>query len=237
MTGTRLQDGLNAEQEWLENRNWSDGRNMRTDEIRIDNHGAGLEEALEEMERFSEYQRLSPRETLRIRLLAEEAIGMIRSLTMDFEGTFFAEGKKKGDRKDCSIHIIGEAVISGQNREELLAMSRSGKNILAQGIMGKIRSIFDTSLAEGGYIPQNDMLEYGICPGYMFFGGDSSYAGSVWSLKQYKDRVEEDYLNPEKDEGEEAWDELQKSIVANLADDIQIGVLQEKVQMIIYKKF
>ena len=206
---------------------------MRTDEIRIDNHGTGLSEALHEMERFSEYVKLTGRDSLRMRLLAEEAIGMIKQLTTDFEGVFFAESKGN----QCSIHIIGEALISGENRAELLALSRSGKNILAKGIMGKIRDIFDVSLSADEYIPGVEVLDYGICPGYMYFGGDSSYAENVWSLKQYKSRVKKDYLDPETDKGEEAWDELQKSIVANLADDIQIGVLQGKVQMIIYKKF
>ena len=35
---------------------------------------------------------------------------------------------------------------------------------------------------------------------------------------------------------EEEWDELEKSIVANLADEISIGIKKNRVEMVIYKK-
>lgn len=36
---------------------------------------------------------------------------------------------------------------------------------------------------------------------------------------------------------EEAWDELEKSIVAKLADDVQVGIRSGKVELVIRKRF
>ena len=35
----------------------------------------------------------------------------------------------------------------------------------------------------------------------------------------------------------EDWDELEKSVVANLADDVRIGIAGQDVEMVISKKF
>ena len=35
----------------------------------------------------------------------------------------------------------------------------------------------------------------------------------------------------------EAWDELEQSVVANIADEIKIGIADDSAEMIIYKKF
>ena len=40
----------------------------------------------------------------------------------------------------------------------------------------------------------------------------------------------------QKDHAEE-WDELEKSVIANLADDVTVGVLNGKVDMVVRKKF
>ena len=38
-------------------------------------------------------------------------------------------------------------------------------------------------------------------------------------------------------EKQEAWDELEKSIIAKLADDVIVGVLGGKVDIVVKKKF
>ena len=41
----------------------------------------------------------------------------------------------------------------------------------------------------------------------------------------------------EKNPNSAEWDELEKSIVANIADDIKIAIAGNKVEMTAYKKF
>ena len=48
-----------------------------------------------------------------------------------------------------------------------------------------------------------------------------------WSLSRYQ---------LQKDAKEEEWDELEKSVVAKLADDITVGVKNGKVELVIKKK-
>ena len=55
-----------------------------------------------------------------------------------------------------------------------------------------------------------------------------------WTLVDYRGKVEAEEDSPEK---KEQWDELEKSIVSNIADDVQVGVKGGHVVMnIIYKK-
>ena len=51
---------------------------MKTDIIRIDSTGKGMAEAMGEAERLAEHLQADRKETLRIRLLAEEALGMVQ---------------------------------------------------------------------------------------------------------------------------------------------------------------
>ena len=53
----------------------------------------------------------------------------------------------------------------------------------------------------------------------------------VWSLNSYREALED---KPEKDDSdEEAWDELERSIVASLAKDVTIGIKSNLVEMTI----
>ena len=63
----------------------------------------------------------------------------------------------------------------------------------------------------------------------LLYDVDPSNVGMTytWSFNQYKENIGKD---------DEHWDELEKSIVANLADDVQVGIMNDSVEMIIYKK-
>ena len=50
----------------------------------------------------------------------------------------------------------------------------------------------------------------------------------IWEFSQYKDEVEQD---------SEEWDEMEKSIVANLADDVLIGTRKNYIDIVVVKKF
>ena len=73
-------------------------------------------------------------------------------------------------------------------------------------------------------------LLYGKLGTIRFDGEDGEeYA---WSLKQYKSNVAK--LMKEDDSVKGEWDELEKSIVANIASDVQVGVTEDHVKMVIY---
>jgi hypothetical protein len=59
-------------------------------------------------------------------------------------------------------------------------------------------------------------------------------ANYMWSLDTYKGSVESSI---DKDEAaKEAWDELEKSIIASIADDVKVGVSGNTVELVIEKK-
>ena len=55
---------------------------------------------------------------------------------------------------------------------------------------------------------------------------------SVWSLRQYQDGVRAD-----NEQGSAEWDELERSIIVHVADDVLVGVKGNNVSIIIKKKF
>ena len=78
-----------------------------------------------------------------------------------------------------------------------------------------------------------DLMSTGSPDGYLVNGGMYS-----WSMTKYKQEVIEEISKGEQDEEhEEAWDELEKSIVANIADEIAVKVKDRHVEITIYKNF
>ena len=55
----------------------------------------------------------------------------------------------------------------------------------------------------------------------------------AWSLLSYKEDVD----GSSGEDKDEAWDELEKSIIAKLADDVIVGVLNGKADITVKKSF
>ena len=204
---------------------------MKTDVIEITATGKGVDKVLLETERAAAYRGLEPKQALRLRLLAEEMTGMLRTLVgkepfrywVDSEGTAFA------------LHLQTQTVMTQQLRDALLKTSSSGKNAAAKSFMGRLRDIF--SAMSESYQPVGAEMRYGYS--YVGVTGfDASMDASPnaalygWSLKAYRDAVAQN-----KDKEPEKWDELEKSITAKLADDIKIFIRGNTVEMVIEKTF
>ncbi|MBQ4304784.1 MAG: hypothetical protein II774_09875, partial [Lachnospiraceae bacterium] len=57
-----------------------------------------------------------------------------------------------------------------------------------------------------------------------------------WSMNTYQKQLEQ--MVSEKREGAaEAWDELEKSVIAHVADEVRISIHGYDVEMIVFKKF
>ena len=52
----------------------------------------------------------------------------------------------------------------------------------------------------------------------------------MWSLRKFEDESKKDTEN-------ETWDELEKSIVANIADDVSVKIVGTSVEIIVSKAF
>lgn len=202
---------------------------MKSSICTIKKGGVGLETILSEVEKVAVFNELPFKESLRLRLLAEELTGMLPELVKNFEGIFWVqnEGKKYELHVELSVDSM-----SRERKDQLLAVSASQKNAAAKGFMGKIREVAENmllSMNENGsemsaYCMQECMCDYGINMQQPY-----TYA---WTLEHYSTRYKE-----EKERHQEVWDQLEKSIVAKLADDVLVGVRGRNVDIIIKKEF
>lgn len=211
---------------------------MQTDKIRISSNGEGAAAALEEASKFADYVGLDKKSALRIMLLAEETVGMVNAITEDFRADFWIESNRK---KVCRIHLVAKTDMNYLKKRELIEASSTGKNAASRGFMGKVREMIENSLYSVDEIGHMQ-AEYGGIPvfygsmGMCDDGGTTAMNANIyrWSLENYRQSIDET-----KDSNEavrEAWDELEKSIVASIADDVQVAVTKDIVEMIIEKK-
>ena len=204
---------------------------MKTDVIVIRPQGEGMEEALLQTEKAAVYQGLTPKESLRLRLLAEEMMGMLRTIVGEGRSSYWVEA----EGKSFSLHLAAGVRMNADMREELLKTSTSGKNAAVKGFMSHVRDIF-TQLSE----PDGDDMtpaDYGFS--YMDVSSFDASMGVTthgmlygWSMTKYRSGVEE-----HRAEEPEKWDELEKSITARLADEIKIFIRGKVVEMVIEKAF
>lgn len=199
---------------------------MKTNIISVKNDGTGIAEAVNEAERYAVYQEMEHKNALRLRLLAEEMMGLVKILVGDFSGSFWVEGGKN----DASLVLEADCTVDFDRRDELLKISSSGKNEAHKGFMGKLAGIFeyclmsyDASSKYSGYYADymyDDVMAYGY--------------DKMWSLAALRDGLSG---APESSAAREEWDELEKSIVASLADEVIVGVKFHKVSLVIKKTF
>ena len=199
---------------------------MKTDKISVSSQGARMNAALEQADKVAAYKGLSMKDALHLRLLTEEMMGLMRSITGEREGIFWIEDEDGEYR----LHLQVRTLLNSEEREQLLAVSSSGRNESAKGLMGRIRDFFDWGSDEDlatytSPLLLPDAFEYTSSPSLDW----------EWSMARY-----ENALSTQIEQGDqnvrEAWDELEKSVVSHVADEVKVSIRIGTVEMIIYKK-
>lgn len=193
---------------------------MKSDVIVISSEGNNMEAALAEVDKISKYHELPVKDAMSLRLLTEETMSMMRAITGNVNGEFWIE-EQDGVYE---LHLVVQSLVDDGIREKLLSASSSGKNESTRGFMGKIRAFFEPANS----VP---LFSCGFAGGYPQVSGDCS-----WSMEDYRDQLRQYREINEKDH-EEAWDELEKSVVARVADNVKVSILGRTVEMVISKKF
>ena len=115
---------------------------------------------------------------------------------------------------------------------ELLSVATTGKNEPPRGIMGKIQAFLEQcSQAHedlGVYCSQQGRLIPYM--GDMYDSCSIQDDSVVWTLNDYAGRLSSGK------KGEE-WDELEKSIIANVADDVVVNIRRHRVEVTVSKVF
>ena len=199
---------------------------MKTDVITVSSKGNRIGSALEQADKVAAYKGLTGKNALHLRLLTEEMMGMMRSITGETEGRFWIE-EEDGEYR---LHLQVAVRLSSEKREKLLSASSSGKNESAKGLMGRLRDFFDWGSdgdleSYSGPLFSAEMLEYSTSPALDW----------EWSMRRYENELSVRMQNDDA-AAQEAWDELEKSVVTHVADDIKVYIRSGIVEMVIPKK-
>ena len=206
---------------------------MKSNICKLNEELTCLEAVLEEVEKVTTYNGLEDKKALRLRLLSEELCGMLPGLISNFSGKFWTEND--GDNYELHVELKADDM-SLDLRDELISVSKTGKNSAAKGVMGKIRAVAEVMLLAASdpelSVPSGVYYDhYGYNMGFGYVDStiamETGYVYS-WSLYNYKSAI---------DEKEDAYTELERSIVAKLADDIIVGVRGKNVEIVVKKSF
>ncbi len=197
---------------------------MNTQEMKVTADGTGIQEALELTERTAEAGWLNRQETLRLRLMAEELLGLMRSVTGEQEAVY----RIVQNNRDYELRLTADVHLTKEIRERLLSVSTSGENAASAGFMGKLKEMIDVFLLPGDERPS--LLSVGL----MAMGSPGGYrTGNEtynWSLKKYREEVEAR-------NDAEASGELEQSIVASIADEITVRIEGTEAEITLFKSF
>lgn len=198
---------------------------MKSNVCKIENGTRDLEAILKESERVAEYNGLSHKQALQLRLLCEEIDGMLPNIVDDFEGELWIDFEDGVCKVNVSVQF---PEVNADKKAELISIAKDQKNAAAVGIVGKIRNAIEN------FFLDEDMMTavtistrpYSLATGYSD-GVDYDY---LWRLEEYKNSLKQE-------EQVEAWDELEKSVIASVADDVIVGVRGKRAEIVIMKKF
>ena len=204
---------------------------MKTDIYKFEKAVTDFDSISEAAAKISAYNGLDKKQELRLTLLCEELVELLPNLLIFGNGEFWIEN----NGSSYEIHAVVEAddLLTVEDRKEILSVSRSGKNAAATGIINKIRIAAETMLAAYAEAADASVVNSTV-PGidYSFYiqgmyDNPFEYT-SEWSLDKYRTEVKK---------GSDDWDELEKSVIANLADDVTVGIIKGKVEIIVKKLF
>jgi hypothetical protein len=198
---------------------------MKSNVCKIEKGTRDLGAILKESERVAVYNELTHKQTLQLRLLCEEIDGMLPNIIDVFDGEFWIDF----ENHVCKVNVLLKIPeFNIYQKEELIGIAKNKKNSAAVGIVGKIRDsvenfLLDEMRMEALTVSSESFALENAC----VEAADYSY---YWRLEEYKNFVD-------KDDQAVAWDELEKSVIASVADDIIVGVKGRQASITIVKKF
>ncbi len=189
---------------------------MENEKMLITAEGIVLHNALEKIDRDIKTMRLKKKDSGHLRLLAEETLGMLKMMTGNFVALMWLDRTET----EVKVHLKAKAeAMDNDKKKELISIATSGKNEKAKGFMGRIGEIFSNAMMDAEDKP-------GIEDVYSELNRSDDEGidyDAAWSLDSCKNSDEDTGLT----------DILEKSIVANIAKDVVVGVKRDTVEMTI----
>ena len=204
---------------------------MKSNVCKIENGTKDLGAILKESEKVAIYNELSHKQSLQLRLICEEIDGMLPNIIDDFNGDFWIDFEDGVCKVNVSLRFNE---FTAEKKQGLVALAKNKKNAATVGIVGKIRSALENAFLVDDSSSGRDMLVESRYFATEYYGNLAYYSGMdyarIWSLENYRSTVKEE-------EKSEDWDELEKSVIASVADDVIVGVKGKCADIIVVKKF
>ncbi|SKB70277.1 hypothetical protein SAMN06296386_10463 [Lachnospiraceae bacterium] len=182
-------------------------------------------------EMIAEFE-LDHKKALHARLIFEETAGMLSNIA----GEFTADVWFEENNHNFSLKLKAKTRMDLDKKNDLLSVASDKKNTKVKGFMDKIGDIIQNGILNYDYVMNLSQEYAGVPVNYGALGiyGSSDallQSGVMWSLSSYKDSLSEEM---EAEGGvKEAWDELERSIVASIAKDVLVGVKGNTFEMTI----
>lgn len=193
---------------------------MKTDRLWVNGSIRRNNEVNEILREFAGRAGITGKDFQHMNLLTEETLGMAGQLLKDFDGEIWLETTASG------YEIILEADVRENGSSPAPAPEGPA------GFMAKIAEMLNCAYMFENVAETPENLA-GTLPDYLSYGlrssGEAPVWAGIWSLAAYRDRLRN---NPGAGVN---LDELEKSIVASLADEVTVGIHGRRIRLVISK--
>ena len=199
---------------------WWDNARSRTKLLTISSLGDGMEAALRTTEQVAVLRGLDRHATLQLRLLGEELFGLLRGIAGDVTAYYWIAVRERL----YELHMRMQLHMTRELREQLLDVSTSGKNAAAKGFVSKLQDVIFVKLLT---ITDDRNAEAASREN----PAAAAETAEEWTMSQYKSDIDNS------SDAAELYDELEKSILARLADEVKVSMRGSNVEVTVSKTF
>lgn len=116
---------------------------MKSNIVKVDNHGKGIEELMMEISKVAVYEEIDKADAAKLQLLGEEMVSLISGLDGDVKANVWIECKDH----NCDMTLTTRTVLDKEERYRLISSSTSGKNEITKTFLGRVRNALEEALA------------------------------------------------------------------------------------------
>lgn len=183
----------------------------------IDSKNIDFPIIMEEVSKTAAFLELSHSDSLKLTLMTEEMLEMMKEIIYSFFGRFWME---TSDKK-VILHLeMLSRKLSQEEKDILIAASTSGQNVAEKGLKGRILSMIKHGNKGKSELESESDL---------FVRTDEDlYTGTMY------------VLNTDPDEGKRVITkikDIEHSILTSVADEIKVGIQSDKAEVIVVKNF
>ena len=184
---------------------------FRTEKYKALFTGGNTEQLLDGVEEFTWRMGCTQKEKMQIRLLTEEILELVRNTTSqsNIEVSYTEKGRI------CTIRARMDSELDGDMKEKIEKMAAAGK--AAEGSSGMISRLSGMAAK--------------------LLTSDTKIDGQVWSLKEYVASLDSEEFNGTARDRDHAMEEIEHSIIANLADDVKVKFNHDQLVIEAVKNF